>query len=364
MEMKKIGLIVALSAAVLCGCKRNAQMPDVGQYKTMVVDTCSRTLQTTAAATIRGKQDIEIYPQVSGKITSVKVTEGQNVRRGQVLFTIDRVQYDAAYRTAEANRQAAQVSVEGAQLTLNSKQSLYDSKVISEYELKTAQNGLLSAKASLSQAVAQKVNAANNLSYTNVTSPCDGVVGSLPYRVGALVSSAMSQPMTTVSDNSEMFVYFSIDENTLLDYNRRYGTLENAIKQMPDIELQLSDGTTYDQKGRIESISGVINRSTGTAQARAVFPNPKKTLLSGASGSVLIPHTFDKVIIIPQQATFELQDKVLVYKIVEGQTKSQIITVSSISDGKEYIVTDGLNVGDEIIAEGAGLLREGVKVGK
>ena len=355
-------LLIILLASLLCGCRQKNTAPQAGGYKTMTVDTSSRTLETTSAATIRGCQDIDIYPQVSGKITAVKVTEGQAVHRGTVLFVIDRVPYEAEYRTAEANRQSAQVSVKSAQMTYDSKKTLYDSKVISDYELKTAENNLLTAKASLAQAEAQKTNAANNLSYTEVKSPCEGVVGSLPYRVGTLVSSTMSDPLTTVSDNSSMYVYFSITENTILSYTRSYGSIANAIKQMPDVKLILSDGSTYGKSGRIESISGVINRTTGTAQARAVFPNPDRSLLSGASGSIQIPVKFDKVLVIPQEATFEVQDKVLVYKIVDGKTKSTVVTVSSLSDGKEYIVTEGLQAGDEIIAEGAGLLQDGVDV--
>jgi|SRR5574344_33082 membrane fusion protein (multidrug efflux system) len=360
--MKKSLLLLAVLAFTFTGCVNKRALPSAAGYKTMVVKTGSCMVMQTSSATIRGRQDIEILPQISGKITEVKVVEGQSVVKGQVLFVIDRVPYEAEYQTAEANYKAAEVSVKSAELTLDSKKKLYNSKVISEYELETAQNGLLSAQASLQQAGAQRTSAANNLSYTEVKSPCNGVVGSLPYRAGTLVSSSMSEPLTTVSDNSGMFVYFSIPENTLLDYSRKYGSIEKAVAQMPEVQLQLSDGSTYAQAGHIESISGVINQETGTAQARAVFPNPDKFLLSGYSGSVLIPQAYDHVIVIPQQATFEIQDKVLVYKVVDGVTKSTVITVSSVSDGKEYMVQSGLKEGDVIVSEGAGLLQDGLKV--
>jgi membrane fusion protein (multidrug efflux system) len=361
-KMKRIGLLIVMLIPMFCSCKQNGAMPQTSGYKTMIVKTGTQTLQTSSSATIRGKQDVDIYPQISGKITKVCVEEGQRVHKNEVLFTIDRISYEAEYRTAEANRKAAEVSVKSAQMTYDSKKTLYDNKVISEYELNTAENSLLSAKATLAQAEAQKASAGNNLSYTYIKSPCDGVVGSLPFRTGALVSPSMSQAITTVSDNSQMYVYFSITENTLLDFTRKYGSIEKAISQLPSVKLELSDGTEYTEEGRIESISGIINPSTGTAQARAVFPNQNHTLLSGESGSVIIPQTYENVIIIPQEATFELQDKILVYKIIDGVTKSAVIKIAQISDGKNYIVTSGLKVGDEIIADGAGLLQDGINI--
>ena len=214
----------------------------------------------------------------------------------------------------------------------------------------------------MAQAEAQEVNARNNLSYTVVKSPSEGVVGTLPYRVGALVSANIPQPLTTVSDNSTMYVYFSMTENQLLSLVRQYGTLDSALVQMPDLQLQLNDQSLYEEKGRIESISGVIDRQTGTVSVRAVFPNGSRLLHSGASGSVLIPSTYEDCIVIPQEATVKHQDKVLVYKIVDGKAVSTLITVADVDDGRTYIVTGGLTVGDEIVAKGAGLVREGMQV--
>lgn len=249
-----------------------------------------------------------------------------------------------------------------AELTYNSNKELYAQKVVSEFSLKTAENSYLTAKAQLSQAEAQEISARNNLSYTEVKSPSDGVVGALPYRAGALVSPSLPQPLTTVSDNSDMYVYFSMTENQLLALTRQYGSMDEALKNMPAAELRLNDNSVYDKKGTIESISGVIDRQTGTVVARVVFPNESRLLHSGASGTVVVPATYKNCIVIPQEATVQLQDKTLVYKVVDGKAVSTLITVAGINDGREYVVLDGLKVGDEIVSTGAGLLREGTQV--
>lgn len=328
----------------------------------MKVEATDKELSTSYSATIRGRQDIDIYPQVSGTIEKLCVTEGQKVRRGQLLFIIDQVPYKAALKTAVANVEAARAALATAALTYNSNKELYAQKVVSEFSLKTAENAYLTAKAQLSQAEAQEISARNNLSYTEVKSPSDGVVGALPYRAGALVSPSLPQPLTTVSDNSDMYVYFSMTENQLLALTRQYGSMDEALKNMPQAELRLNDNSVYDKKGTIESISGVIDRQTGTVVARVVFPNESRLLHSGASGTVVVPTTYKNCIVIPQEATVQLQDKTVVYKVVDGKAVSALITVAGINDGREYVVLDGLEVGDEIVSTGAGLLREGTQV--
>ena len=321
-----------------------------------------RALTETYSASIRGRQDIAVYAQVSGKIDRVCVTEGQHVRAGQTLFIIDQVPYQAALRTAEANVNAAEASVATAQLTYDSKKELFARNVVSQFDLSTAENALLTAKAQLAQAEAQAVNARNNLSYTVVTSPSNGVVGTLPYKVGALVGPSTPQALTTVSDNSTMYVYFSLSEKQLLQLVRDYGSMEQALKALPDVTLQLSDGSVYEQTGRIESISGVIDTSTGSVQLRAAFPNAGGLLHSGGAGNIRIPRVYSDCLVVPQTATFELQDKVYVYKIVDGKASSAMIDVEKISDGHEYIVRSGLQTGETIVAEGVGLMREGTPI--
>ena len=356
----KAALVAYCMAAVACGQAPTAMGP--GEYAVMTVATTDREIPSNYSATIRGRQDIAIYPQVSGTISELCVNEGQQVSKGQTLFIIDQVPYKAALKTAEANVESAKAGVATAQLTYDSKKELFAKNVVSQYDLSTANNTLLTAKAQLAQADAQRVNAANNLSYTVVKAPANGVVGTLPYRVGALVSASIPQPLTTVSDNSEMYVYFSMNENQLLNLTRRYGSIAETLKSMPAVQLQLSDGSIYDQAGRVESISGVIDPSTGSVSLRAAFPNPNGLLHSGGTGNVILPSIYKDCIAVPQAATFELQDKVYVYKVMDGKAVSSIIDVEKISNGREYIVRTGLVPGDVIVAEGVGLLREGTPI--
>ena len=356
----KAAIMASFMAAVSCGQAPTEQGP--AQYGVTTIATTDREIQSNYSATIRGRQDIDIYPQVSGTISELRVTEGQSVSKGQTLFIIDQVPYKAALQTAEANVAAAKASVATAQLTYDSKKELFAKSVVSQYDLSTAENTLLTAKAQLAQAEAQRVNAANNLSYTVVKAPANGMVGTLPYRVGALVSASMPQPLTTVSDNSEMYVYFSMTENQLLNLTREYGSIDNTLKNMPDVQLRLNDGSVYDEAGRIEALRGVIDTSTGSVPLRAAFPNPNGLLHSGGAGNIILPSIYKDCIAVPQAATFELQDKVYVYKVVDGKASSSIIDVEKLSNGREYIVRSGLTPGDVIVAEGVGLLREGTPI--
>lgn len=361
----KIKTFMVLGCAMaLAGCNSGNPSSSVQarKWKTQQVETSDAMISTLYSASIQGRQDIEIRPQVSGTITELRVAEGQKVHNGQTLFVIDPVPYRAALAQATASVKAAKAAEATARLNYESRQRLFAEKVISDYELQTARNSLLDAEAQTALSEAAELNARNNLSYTEVKSPSDGVVGVLPYRRGSLVGPDISQPLTTVSDNSEMYVYFSMDENRLLAFMREYGSMDETLKNMEGIGLVLSDGSEYAEQGRIESVSGVIDRSTGSVTFRAVFPNPKKLLHSGATGSVRIPSQYKGIIQIPQTATIALQDKILVYKVVDGKAVSTLVSVEANNDGREYIVRDGLQKGDVIIAEGAGLVREGMEI--
>lgn len=355
-------MMMVICSGILVACGQAPVDQPVSEYAVMKVTTSDKELQTSYSASIRGQQDIDIYPQVSGFLTKLNVMEGQLVRKGQVMFVIDQVPYRAALQTAEANVKAAEAGVATAQLTYDSKKELFAQKVISEFDLQTSYNNLLTAKAQLAQAEAQRINAANNLSYTEVKSPSDGVVGTLPYRVGSLVSAGMPKPLTTVSDNASMYVYFSMTENQLLELTRQYGSKANVLKEMPAVTLQLNDKSIYSSPGKIESISGIIDQNTGTASLRAVFPNQDGLLQSGGSGNVIVPVQKQNCIVIPQTTTYELQDKVFVYKLVDGKASSAPIQVTRVNGGKEFIVNSGLNAGDVIVAEGVGLLRDGTPI--
>ena len=356
--MKKIVLYAACVVAFF-SCAHREQQTAVKSHDIITVTLSDVTYSNTYSAAIQGKQDIMILPQVGGFITKLCVSEGQQVRQGQPLFEIDRVNFEAALRVAQANVEAAQAAVKTQELTYSSKQKLYDEKVISEYDLRVAENALLTAKAGLAQAEASVTNARQNLSYCTVKAPCNGVVGRLPFRVGSLVSPQMPEPLTTVSDNSEMYVYFSMTEAQMLALVRQYGSIENALKKMPNIRLLLADGTEYPHEGRIESISGVIDKQTGAVSVRSVFSNQERLLLSGGSCNVLIPAELHDVLVIPQSATYEIQDKVYCYRVIDGKAVATILTVTPMPDGKQYIVNNGLAKDDRIIASGAGLVRDG-----
>ncbi|WP_302604613.1 efflux RND transporter periplasmic adaptor subunit [uncultured Alistipes sp.] len=360
MKQKFVKAAVAVCCAAAVGCVEAPVAAGPEHYAVQTVATSDREIPVYYSATVRGRQDIDIYPQISGTVSELCITEGQQVDEGQTLFIIDQVPYKAALQTAEANVAAAKAGVSTAKLVRDSKKQLFRRKVVSQFDLSSAQNQLLTAEAQLAQAEAQRVSAANNLSYTVVKAPSKGVVGTLPFRVGALVGP--SAKLTTVSDNSEMYIYFSMTENQLLNLTRRYGSTAATLQNMPDVQLQLSDGSLYDHSGRVESISGVIDASTGSVQLRAAFPNKNGLLHSGGSGNIILPSVYKDCIVIPQTATFEIQDKVYVYKVIDGKASSAMIDVEKVTNGREYIVRSGLEPGETIVAEGVGLLREGTPI--
>lgn len=349
--------------ALLVGCQ--SQTPQQGgqtDYPLLTLKPENRQLSVKYSAVIEGKQDVEVRPQVSGTITEVCVKEGARVSKGQVLFVIDQVPYLAALKQAEASVATAEANEATAKLTLEGKESLYKDKVISDFELRTARNNYQSAQASLMQAQAELVNARNNLSYTEIKSPVDGYAGMTSYRIGALVSSSMTDPLIRVSDNSQMYVYFSMSEKQVLSLTAKYGSLDSALLSFPPIQLQLNDGSIYPHTGKIDVISGLIDKTTGTVSLRALFDNQEKRLMSGGSANVLIPYQQQQCIVIPQGGTYEIQNKIFAYKVVDGKAVSTPIEIFEINDGKEYIVESGLQAGDVIVSEGAGLLKDGTVI--
>lgn len=226
-----------------------------------------------------------------------------------------------------------------------------------------AENQLAQTKANLAQAEAQLINAKNNLSYTNVTSPSNGVVGMLPFRVGSLVSPSSATALTTVSDISEMYVYFSMTEKQLLDLTREGGSIKEILAKMPPVNLQLIDGTIYADTGRVEAISGVIDQNTGAVSMRATFSNKRNILRSGGTAKVVFPNLLENIILVPQTATIEIQDKKFVYVTQADNTlKSTEIEIYPLNDGKYYIVTKGLKSGDKIVIEGVQNLKDGQSI--
>ena len=355
--------VIGCTTMWMASCKHAPDAQMKASYATMKVSTANKELTTPYSATIRGRQDIDIYPQVSGTIERLCVTEGEVVRKGQLLFVIDQVPYKAALKTAQANVEVAKAALATAELNYNSTKELFAKKVVSAFNLKTSENSYLTAKAQLAQAEAQLVNAKNNLSYTSVTSPSDGIVGTIPYRVGSLVSPSMATPLTTVADISEMFAYFSMTERQLLSLIREGGSIKEILAKMPQVQLQLIDGTMYADSGRVETISGVIDQTTGAVNMRALFPNKHNILRSGGTGNVVFPNPMENVIMIPQSATTEIQDKKFVFVAQPDNTlKNTEIQVFSLNDGKYFYVTGGLKAGDKIVIEGVQNLKDGQSI--
>ncbi|MCH5327530.1 MAG: efflux RND transporter periplasmic adaptor subunit [Coprobacter sp.] len=355
-------IIIALSLSLFaCDKKGQTSQNAVPEYAVITLAPEAIELNSSYPATIKGCQDIEIRPNVGGFITKLCVDEGSIVRKGQLLFVIDPIPYQEAVKVAEANVKVAEANAATAELTVNNKRELRKKDIISDYDLQMAENQLATQKAVLAQAQAQLTTARNNLSYTQVTSPSDGIVGNIPFRTGSLVGPTSATPLTVVSDITKMYVYFSMNEKQILDLTRQGN---GALAQMPEVQLQLADGSIYPETGKIETLSGVIDPATGAASIRATFSNPDKILRSGGSGKILVPVKNDAALVIPQKATYEIQDKRYAFVVNDSSTvKIAGIEVLPINNGQQYVVTSGLNAGDRIVVEGVGTtVRDGMTI--
>ena len=344
-------------------CGGGGGRPQFGdnEYPVVTVGTSSASMQSSFPATIKGVQDVQICPKVQGFIRQINVKEGQTVGAGQVLFVLDNVTYQAQVRQSEASVNTAQASFNTAKLSLENSQKLHESGVIGDFELQSATNSYESAKAGLAQAQAGLASAKEMLSFCYVKSPAAGVVGTLPYKVGTLVNTA--SVLTTVSNNSSMEVYFSLTEKDALAMSQTAGGQNAAISALPNVQLQLADGTIYNHDGKVTKMSGVIDASTGSVQVIALFPNPEKVLKSGGSGAIIIPKSNSEAIIIPQSCVSEVQNKKFVYILgKDNKVKYTEIKVDPQNDGNNYIVTDGLKVGDKYITNGITKLSDGMEI--
>ena len=362
MNKKRVFMAMTVACA-LASCGGGGGMPNFGdnEFPVEEVKTSAADMQTTYPAIINGIQDVEIRPKTSGFLTKINVTEGQTVQAGQVLFVIDNETFQAQVRQAQAAVNTAQSQVSTAKLTFENSQQLFDSHVIGEYELQTAENTYKSAQAGLAQAQAALASARENLSFCFVKSPAKGVVGTLPFKKGALVSA--SNVLTHVSDISQMEVYFSMTEKDMLAMSKADGGLKSAIEQFPPVKLQLIDGTMYGYDGRVAAISGVIDQATGSVQLKAHFPNPESLLKSGGSGTIIVPRSSEGAIIIPQSVVSEVQNKKFVYVLNDSNKVVYTeITVAPQNDGNNFIVTGGLNVGDKYVTNGITKLSDQMEI--
>ncbi|MDB5140574.1 MAG: mexA 1 [Mucilaginibacter sp.] len=342
----------------------NAQA--IPTYKVVTLHPRPVTLSTDYPASIQGLQNIEIRPKVDGYVEKIYVDEGSIVKKGQLLFKIKAPQYEQEVRTAEAGIKTAEADINAATLQVNKVKPLVEKEIISRYELESAQYTLQSKQAALAQAKAALENARVNLSYTTIVSPVDGVIGSLPYKLGSLVTSTTTDPLTTVYNTATVYAYFAMNEKQLLDFSRDSSSntsFRSKLNNIPQVTLVLSDGTGYAYKGKVETVNGLINTSTGSANFRAAFVNPMGLLRSGSSAIIRIPKTIKSAVIVPQNVTYELQDKRFAYLIdSHNKIKNVAITVMENTPGQFYIITGGLQSGDRIIAEGANNLKDGAEI--
>ena len=356
-------LMVAAAAVLFASCGGGGGRPTFGdnEYPVVTVGTSSTQMQTTYPATIKGVQDVQISPKVQGFITQINVKEGQAVGAGQVLFVLDNATYQAQVRQSQAQVNTAQAACNTAKLSFENAKKLFENKVIGDFELQSATNSYESAKAALSQAQAGLASAKEMLSFCYVKSPAAGVVGTLPLKKGTLVNTA--SVLTTVSNNSQMEVYFSLNEKDALLMAQAEGGQKAALGAMPNVKLQLADGSVYAHEGKVTKMSGVIDPATGSIQVIALFPNPERMLKSGGSGAIIIPKSNSDAIVIPQACVSEVQNKKFVYTLGnDNKVKYTEIKVDPQTDGNNYVVTDGLKTGDKFVTNGITKLSDGMEI--
>ena len=355
--MKKNRILFAMmfaAALVSCGGGGRPMFGDY-EYPVLAVGTSEADMQSTYPANIKGIQDVEIRPKVSGFLTQINVKEGQTVSAGQVLFVIDNETYQAQVRQAQASVNAAQQQVNTTKLTYENAQKLHAAKVIGDYELQTSKNSYETALAQLAQSQASLASAKEMLSFCYVKSPATGVVGTLPFRRGALVSAA--DALTTVSNNSSMEVFFSITEKEAMKVSAQ------GIASFPNVKLRLADGSIYAHEGKVTKMSGVVDQMTGSVQLIAAFPNAERQLKSGGVGTIIIPRESNNAIVIPMSCVMEVQDKKFIYLL--GKDNKVVYTeikVDPQNDGQNYIVTEGLKVGDKYVTNGITRLSDQMEI--
>ncbi|UII34170.1 efflux RND transporter periplasmic adaptor subunit [Fulvivirga ulvae] len=360
------GAIILSVVFAACG-KQEQQAQGPAGPPPFPVNTVSKqnvTSYTNYAASIEGEQNVEIRPKIDGFIEEIYVEEGDWVKEGQLLFKINADQLEQQASAAKATIAAAAANVEAAKLEVDKLKPLVEKNIVSQKQLATAESNLSAANAALHQATANYNNSKENLGYAYLKSPVSGVLGSIPYKVGALVGRNEAQPLTTVADISKVRAYFSLNEKQLLAINRQFKSdkTKSLVDELPEVALVLIDGSEYEHKGEIKTINGLVNTRTGSTQLQATFPNPDFLLRSGSSGEIKFPVVHKDVFRVPQNATFEMQNKKLVYVVGEDNTVKPIPVEVVTSIEKDFIIKSGLNEGDRIVTAGANKLKDGMKI--
>ena len=366
--------IAAITTVILFGCQASAdnggghQMPPPALPVIEVTSRPATTYQEYTAS-LEGSRDIEVRPQVEGYLTRIYVDEGAHVNKGQLLFKIDPQPYIEQLNTANALYAAAKASLESAEINVNKLVPLVQGNVISDVQLKSAQAAYNAAKANVAQAAAGVQSAKINLGYTNVKAPASGYVGKLPLKTGSLVGKSTDEPLTVLSETKDIHAYFSMSEVNFLQFKDQFpgNTIEQKIKQMAPVELVLATDSVYPQKGKVELAEGQFNKTTGTINFRATFPNTQGVLRSGNTGKIRIVRELGNTIVIPQEATFEIQDKTFVYTVADSnKIQTKPITISGRTTNY-YYVSNGIKEGEKIVLSSQstllmGGLRDGMPI--
>lgn len=324
-------------------------------YQVLTLSPKRVTVYNDFPASIQGQNVVEIKPMVSGYLQDIYVPEGSNVTKGQLLFRIKNPQYEQDIITAKGAIKIAEANVNTARMNVEKARPLVEQEIVSKYELSSALYTLESLKASLSQAKATLANALTNQGYTYIRSPQSGTIGLIPYKIGALVSSTAADPLTTLSNTTNVFAYFSLSEKQLLDFmnTMKGNSTVEKLNNMPMVTLILADGTIYNEKGKLETASGGINNSTGTATFKAIFNNKLGLIQNGSSAVIRIPTTLDNALLVPQTAIYQMQDKSLVYQVMkENKVMSTVVTTSPTDDGNFVVIKDGVKTGDKLLLNG------------
>lgn len=365
MTNKSLKWALMLGTAVgMAACSLDMPKETKSSFETMTVKKTDIELPYKFSARMKGQNDVTITPQVSGQLMSINVSEGQQVKRGQTLFVIDQRNAQLELEAAQANLQAALAQENSAKLEFESNKNLFDKKIVSRYMLDNSENSYKQAQASVAQARAAVNRAKVNLGFCTITAPVSGVIGEIPVRVGDQVSP-LSQ-LTMVSGNTTMEAEFSVTEavvEAMVQEGMSAKEVDDYIANLPPVTFVMKNGTEYPHKGRVVSLTGVVNATTGSLTSKVSFPNPEGHLYSGIQGTLVMNFAENGVIVIPQLAVVRLQDKAQVYKVKADSTATAVdVTMQDTGNGKDFIITSGLNEGDQIITVGANNVTEGQQV--
>jgi membrane fusion protein (multidrug efflux system) len=360
-------LIFAFIALALYSCSpkpQTAGAPPAPSLPVATIVTGTDTTYQEYPASIEGTVNVEVRPQVSGTLDKVFVDEGSFVSAGQPLFKINDQPYRAALNNALASQHAAEGAAANAQLEIDKLTPLVQNKVVSEYQLKTAKSAYDVAKANIEQAKANVSTAQINVGYTLIKASVSGYIGRLIKKQGSLVAPADAEALTQLSDVHDVHVYFSLSEKDFVSFKEQYPgeTLKDKLQKLPTVSLLLADNSAYAKQGKVDMIDGQFDKTTGAITLRASFSNPQGLLRSGNTGKIRLSLTHKDALIVPAEATIEMQDKVFVFTVGDSsKVKKQPIDIIGKS-GSNYLVKSGVKAGDQIVLSGIDHLQEGTVI--